>query len=500
MTGLFGPQNANAATTLPPTASQQRYGANQTWVQDCSGPGRNDGTVLDAAFYNRIIGNLDYLISTSGITATPGDMSALYRAVLGAVSVGAPALLNTLSELAAAIGDDPNFASTMLNSLSMRLRFDGYQYLSAQQRLTALSNMGVTLGVSANNVVQLDGAAKLPAVDGSQLTNVTVTWGNVTGKPVIGTGPNNLVQLDASAKLPAVDGSQLTNVVAAVTGAVVYNAAQSLTDAQRLQALANVGIPMECGRLTFNSATALKYLPYKGDLLKINGSVFRIPSTGIAGLANTGVYVGGVSGQNLAASTVYYVYAFMNGTTMTADFSTTGHSSSSTAGNVGTEIKTGDDTRSLIGMISTNASGQFQDSSTNCGVLSWFNRRRRVLTPGQISLAAISSPTWVELSASSLRLTLLVWGEDSGISVTASGDVVCSTSANAGFGIGIDSTSSPSGGVSNAYFNNSNHNSVDATAAVVSTSEGSHYVTLLGGVNAGTVTYNSTTIIATFTG
>ena len=29
-----------------------------------------------------------------------------------------------------------------------------------------------TVGTSANNVVQLDGSAKLPAVDGSQLTNI----------------------------------------------------------------------------------------------------------------------------------------------------------------------------------------------------------------------------------------------------------------------------------------------------------------------------------------
>jgi hypothetical protein len=46
---------------------------------------------------------------------------------------------------------------------------------------TARSNLGLgsaatlTAGTSANNVVQLDGTAKLPAVDGSQLTNLTST-------------------------------------------------------------------------------------------------------------------------------------------------------------------------------------------------------------------------------------------------------------------------------------------------------------------------------------
>ena len=34
------------------------------------------------------------------------------------------------------------------------------------------SDLGLVLGTSANNVVQLDGSAKLPAVDGSALTNL----------------------------------------------------------------------------------------------------------------------------------------------------------------------------------------------------------------------------------------------------------------------------------------------------------------------------------------
>ena len=36
-----------------------------------------------------------------------------------------------------------------------------------------------TLGTAANNVVQLDGAAKLPAVDGSQLTGISTGGGKV---------------------------------------------------------------------------------------------------------------------------------------------------------------------------------------------------------------------------------------------------------------------------------------------------------------------------------
>jgi len=48
---------------------------------------------------------------------------------------------------------------------------------ASAQRTTLGLGTAATLdvGTSANNVVQLDGTGKLPAVDGSQLTNITVT-------------------------------------------------------------------------------------------------------------------------------------------------------------------------------------------------------------------------------------------------------------------------------------------------------------------------------------
>ena len=115
------------------------------------------------------------------------------------------------------------------------------------------------VGTSAGNVVQLDGTAKLPAVDGSQLTNLpsgastlgaltdvdvtgvantnvikynstsgswedgAVAYSEVTGTPTlgtaaaedVGTSAGDVVQLDGSARLPAVDGSQLTGLPSA---------------------------------------------------------------------------------------------------------------------------------------------------------------------------------------------------------------------------------------------------------------------------------------------
>ena len=152
----------------------------------------------------------------------------------------------------------------------------------AYSDLTGTPTLGTAaaedVGTSAGNVVQLDGSARLPAVDGSQLTNLpsgastlgaltdvdvtgavntnvlkynstsgnwedgAVAYSEVTGTPTlatvattgaysdltgtptlgtaaaldVGTSANNVVQLNGSAQLPAVDGSLLTGITATV--------------------------------------------------------------------------------------------------------------------------------------------------------------------------------------------------------------------------------------------------------------------------------------------
>lgn len=56
---------------------------------------------------------------------------------------GAGAALDTLNELAAALGNDPTFAATMATELSNRVRYDAAQTLSAAQKTQACNNIGV---------------------------------------------------------------------------------------------------------------------------------------------------------------------------------------------------------------------------------------------------------------------------------------------------------------------------------------------------------------------
>ncbi|WP_316234744.1 hypothetical protein [Bradyrhizobium sp. SZCCHNR1020] len=415
--------------------------------------------------------------TNTGQIATMAALQAMRADLTG----GAPALLDTLKELSDAIGADPNFAATITTALGNRLRVDAAQALTSAQKAQAIANLALA-------TVAVSGA-----------------YADLSGKPTLGTaaalnagtGANQLVQLDGSGKLPALDGSALTGV----GGSVSYVAAQTLTDAQRLQAFANLGYVPECGRLKYVSATALNFAPTKqGDLIKINGSIYRIPAAGIAGLANTGVYVNGTAGQNLASGTLYYVYCFANAGVPTADFSTTGHATSGTAGNIGTEVKSGDDTRTLIGMVYTNGSAQFSDALT----ASWFNRRTRSLSGALLSSVSSPGAYFTEiapatgLSAPGARCYFLAWADENtpqfssmlNYSTTATTNMGCQMA----YGAGANGTLNAVGGSTVQYTNNANNQCVSAvaTAAFV---EGLNYATVLGGNNAGSATVSGQVIV-----
>ncbi len=70
-------------------------------------------------------------------------IEAAKLAVKSDLTNGADAALDTLSELAAALDNDPGFAATMATALTNRVRYDAVQNLTAPQQLQACSNIGV---------------------------------------------------------------------------------------------------------------------------------------------------------------------------------------------------------------------------------------------------------------------------------------------------------------------------------------------------------------------
>jgi hypothetical protein len=174
---------------------------------------------------------------------------------------------------------------------------------------TARTNLGlgtsavIDVGTGASEVVQLDGSSRLPAVDGSQLTNVTSTdtsklaiasnlsdLNNVsTARTNLGLGTaatkntgtsnGNVVLLDAVG-LPAVNGSQLTSVTGTdATKLAITNNLSDLNNAGT--ARTNLGLGTAATQAVGTGANNVVQLTAASKLPAVDGSLLtNLPSSG----------------------------------------------------------------------------------------------------------------------------------------------------------------------------------------------------------------------------
>lgn len=70
------------------------------------------------------------------------SIEAAKAAVKNDLLGGAAAALDTLNELAAALGNDPSFATTIASEIANRVRFDAAQTLTTPQQVQARANIG----------------------------------------------------------------------------------------------------------------------------------------------------------------------------------------------------------------------------------------------------------------------------------------------------------------------------------------------------------------------
>jgi hypothetical protein len=248
----------------------------QTWaVGDHLLINADMGGTLDPAKIDKV-DNTDAVTSVAGRTGAVVLSSADISGLATVATSGAYSDLSGTPTLAtvATTGAYSDLSGTP--TLATVATTGAYSDLSGTPTLGTASAEDV--GTSAGNVVQLNGSAQLPAVDGSLLTNVSasvaalddvgdvtitgvsntqvikynstsgdwengaVAYADVTGTPTlaavatsgaysdlsgtptlgtaaaedVGTSAGNVVQLNGSAQLPAVDGSLLTNVSASV--------------------------------------------------------------------------------------------------------------------------------------------------------------------------------------------------------------------------------------------------------------------------------------------
>jgi len=260
-------------------------------------------TALSAINLSSFNDDLNALISTNNLSDLNNASTARTNLGLGTAAtqdVGTSAnnvvQLNASAQLPAVDGSLlTNITATDSTKLAIANNLSDLNNVA-----TARTNLGLgtaatqDVGTSANNVVQLDGTAKLPAVDGSQLTNISPTGAllitnnlsdlnNATTARTnlglgtaatqdVGTSANNVVQLNASAQLPAVDGSLLTNITA--TDSTKLAIANNLSDLNNVAtARTNLGLGTAATQDVGTSANNVVQLNGSAQLPAVDGSL-----------------------------------------------------------------------------------------------------------------------------------------------------------------------------------------------------------------------------------
>lgn len=188
---------------------------NTTGVITYTGPSASDVRAHFTAGTGITITSGQVAVDTSTIaTKTYADSAA--SAAVAAVIDSAPAALDTLNELAAALGDDANYSTTVSTALGNRLRVDvNNQSLTSTQQGNALTNLGITAtntelnyvdGVTSAIQTQID--AKAPSA--SPTFTGTVTLPSATSIGTVSSteigyldGVTSAIQTQIDAKAPS---------------------------------------------------------------------------------------------------------------------------------------------------------------------------------------------------------------------------------------------------------------------------------------------------------
>ncbi len=182
------------------------------------------------------------------------------------------------------------------------------------------------------------------------------------------------------------------------------------------QEVARLADAMQHGQCRFLaiSGTECRLVQWNGNGLVINGKQYRIPASGVS-----------VSNAGLVTGTLYYCYAKDDGSGGIALEFQSQASAPRSRHTDGVEIKTGDPTRTLVGMVFTNGSpAGFINSGTTRWVSSWFNRIEAATAETPVN-SPTSATSYVKLTNG---LYPMLWAGDTAL-VAASGIVTTSVAA-----------------------------------------------------------------------
>lgn len=231
--------------------------------------------------------------------------------------------------------------------------------------------------------------------------------------------------------------------------------------------------------MEFTNSSTVTLLPWNGNSLVINSNAEVVPSAGIT-LAATG----------LTPATRYYIYAYMDSGTMTLEADTTEPAQQSTTG---VFIKTGDATRTLVGMVYPITGPSFADDPAQRFTRSWFNEGGISGSNYLASNKTTSSTFYVEIDSAE-RVEFMLW-QDERVHITANLQVmIASGTGNVESMIGVNDTTGTGtinkrkGVITFAAFGYNGYSS-DISLTFSTPTDSYNYATILGKVDSGTGTW-----------
>lgn len=237
---------------------------------------------------------------------------------------GSPTALDTLNELAAALGDDANFSTTITTALGNRLRIDvSNQGLTSTEKTNALTNLGISSSPTELNI--LDGAtlstAELNFVDGvtsaiqtqldSKQDELTAGTGISISGTTISTDLTNLVDTGAiqNDAVTAIKLSQFDDNLTAATGGDIL--VSNGTDFDNVTVTGDVSISssgvttiatgaVETGMLAADAVTGAKIADDAVDSEHIAAGAIDTEHFSVGSVDNTALGADSVNGSKIA--------------------------------------------------------------------------------------------------------------------------------------------------------------------------------------------------------
>ncbi|MGH9342552.1 MAG: hypothetical protein ACRD19_02140 [Terriglobia bacterium] len=406
---------------------------------------------------NLLLALASFLLMTSaaqaqGVTSLSGDGTLINNTgSTGAVDLtlgnaGAYTLWgnNTSSSAAPGYQTSPQVSGTM--TAGTFVATGGRSNLSANSELYAL---GIYYKPS-------DGPAYIGATDSS---TPDMVFSNAAGSSILQLKYSRVVELngygagilstDSSGNISAGTSIALDSPTGGSQGAGTINVSGGyyLNGALMPNGIFSGGQLLCGGSLPPCHSSTLSYCPYKGNLkTTAKYGTYTIPSgTAASGCltANlTSMYVGGTAAQSASASTLYYVYLINVSGTTYLDLETTGHATDSTTG---IEIESGDNTKTLVGMIHTDSStkvatqGNVTVSGDTNTVATWDNRQPTTTVCIFTQVRTLTNPVnFTEINPEN-RCFFMSWGDGAAIMSNQEGSNNTAGNANEGV-ICIDGT------------------------------------------------------------